>query len=366
MSIRQCPSVASAPRHHASRLTHPLRRRDNPASHASRITHHASRITFHVSRFTSSAFTLVEILVTTTLLAFIMVGLFAAFNQVQRAFRSSMSQVDQLEAGRAVTELLPRDLEQLTPCGANATNFSTRIVGSFLPISAPLSQSLPGSALMRTNLLQDCFILTRQNQTWVGIGYCVRVSDANGRLFLPESGAGQLAVGSLYRFVTTVNVLGNNGIRSDPATLYNDFVNASKPTSSAISNRICDGVIHFYVGAYATNGFPIFSDGANTNAFFRTNGFSSLPPYATLHPAKVFSNPRYPGNVASLFCWSNAVPAALEMQLGILEQPAWERYNSIPVPAAKLAYLQRPDVASRVHLFRQRVTIRNVDPLAYQ
>ena len=334
------------------------------APRASRFTPRVSRITFHVSRFPSSAFTLVEILVTMALLAFIMVGLFAAFNQVQRAFRSSMGQVDRLEAGRAVTELLPRDLEQLTPCGANVVTFSAQVI----PNETVLTQSLPGTGLQRTNLLQDVFILTRQNQTWVGIGYCVRVSDASGNLLLPESGPGQLGVGSLYRFVTTTNVLKSDGTRSDPSTLYTSFLNACATPSAVISNRICDGVIHFYVGAYATNGFPIFSDNSHTNAYFRTNALRVAPPYyyLTLHPAQVVAKASYPNSVAWLYCWSNAVPAALEMQLGLLEQPAWERYNSIPAPAARLAYLQRSEVASSVHLFRQRVTIRNVDPSAYQ
>ncbi len=60
------------------------------------------------------------------------------------------------------------------------------------------------------------------------------------------------------------------------------------------------------------------------------------------------------------------MPAAVEMELGLLEQYTWERYNSIGDPAARLAYLQREDISSRVHLFRQRIPIRNVDPLAYQ
>jgi prepilin-type N-terminal cleavage/methylation domain-containing protein len=335
---------------------------------ASAAARHASRFTFHVSRITHRAFTLVEILVTMALLSFIMVGLFAAFNQVQRAFRSSMSQVDRLEAGRAVTELLPRDIEQITPCGGNARTFNTLMVGSSPPYFTPLTQSLPGTTLVRTNLLQDCFLLTRQNQTWVGIGYCVRVSDANGHLLLPGTGLGQLGVGSLYRFVTTTNVLQSNGTRSDPGVLYTNFLIAAQSGSAAISNRICDGVIHFYLGAYAINGFPFFSDGSHTNVYFQTNALGASPPYyySTVHPARAVAGSSYPGNLAELRFWSNAVPAAVEMQLGILEQPAWERYNSIPVPAARLAYLQRPDVASRVHLFRQRVPIRNVDPLAYQ
>jgi hypothetical protein len=293
--------------------------------------------------------------------------LFAALDQVQRAFRSGMSQVDRLEAGRAVTEMLPRELEQTTPCGANAVTFSAQIIGIYAPtVPQRLTQSLPGTVLVRTNLLQDCFILTRQNQAWVGIGYCVRVSDATGRLSLPISGPGQLGVGSLYRFSASTNVLMNNGLPSDPGQLYYQFKVAAQDGSTAISNRICDGVIHFYLAAFATNGFPIFSDGLRTNAYFRGDALSVPPRFTIVHPVQAVPNLSYPGNLSALNFLSNAVPASVAMELGILEQPSWERYNSIPAPAARLAYLQRSDVSSRVHLFRQRIPIRNVNPLAYQ
>jgi hypothetical protein len=323
--------------------------------------------TLHAPRSALRAFTLVEILVTIALLAFITLGLFAALDQVQRAFKSGMGQVDRLEAGRAVTELLPRELEQISPCGDNGATF----VAAIIPTSAPLKQALPGmpATMMRTNLLQDCFILTRQNQSWVGIGYCVRVSDANGVLYLPESGPGQLGVGSLYRYSASLSVLQSNGIPSDPGQLYAGFRKAcssGSKFSQAISNRICDGVIHFYLATFATNGFPIVSDGTRTNAYFRNNPLSVGLSLTTIHPARVDPNPGFPGNLSGLYFWSNAVPAAVGLELGILEQPAWERYNSLPAPAARLAYLQRSDVTSRVHLFRQRIPIRNVDPLAYQ
>jgi len=336
--------------------------------HATRNPRHAFRGP-HSALRTSDAFTLVEILVTIALLALITLGLFAALDQVQRAFRSGMSQVDRLEAGRAVTELLPRELEQTTPCGGNAVTFSAQII----PTSAPLTQSLPGpsltgSAQVRTNLLQDCFMLTRSNQTWVGIGYCVRISDANGRLYLPESGPGQLGVGSLYRFTASTNVLMNNGLAADPGQLYAQFKAAAQVGSAAISNRICDGVIHFYLATYATNGFPIvLGTRFGTNVvWFRPDALSISWTNSVIHPVRADPNFNYPGNLAALYFLSNAVPASVGIEFGILEQPSWERYNSIPAPAARLAYLQRSDISSRVHLFRQRISIRNVDPLAYQ
>jgi hypothetical protein len=310
------------------------------------------------------AFTLVEILISIALLSFIVIGLFAMFNQTQRAFRLSMTQSDILEAGRAVTEMIPRELEQILPAGCanpNAGNLYAQMV-----VDAPLTQSLPGTAIMRTNLLQDCFMLLRQNQTWVGIGYCVRSADTNGVLWLPETVSGQLGVGALYRFSASTNYLGNTGLRQDPSGLLASFRNACIPGSKASTNLtgICSGVIHFRLRAFATNGFPLFSDGFHTNACFRTSPLTNG--YSVLRQTSAGFNSAYPDNLASLYFWSNAVPAAVELELGLLEQSTWDRYNSIGNAAARLAYIQREDISSRVHLFRQRIPIRNVDPLPYQ
>jgi prepilin-type N-terminal cleavage/methylation domain-containing protein len=321
-----------------------------------RTTHHAPR--------TTPAFTLLEILVAITLLSIIVLGLFAMFNQTQRAFRSSMTQSDILEAGRAVTEMIPRELEQALPSYRNAVNFSAVVIAN----SAPLTQWLPGAVapnqLQRTNFLEDVYILVRQNQTWTGIGYCVRTNDIAGRLWLPEISPGQLGAGSLYRFETNFPVLGANGLAQDPGLLFITFTNACLPGKTNIYNRICDGVVHFRLQATATNGYPLFGNGAYTNACFRTNtlttGFSPVRHTLTVQ------NFAYPNGLSGLYFMSNALPATLELELGLLEKHSWERYNSIGAPAPRLTYLQRDDISSRVHLFRQRIAVRNVDPLAYQ
>jgi len=338
----------------------------------------ASRFTFHVSRPAPRAFTLVEILVSISLLSFIVIGLFAMFNQTQRAFRLGMTQTDILEAGRAVTEMIPRELEQTAPSYRNAVNFSVAMI----PNSTPLTQLLPGVTLpyqlSRTNFLEDCFILQRQNQSWIGIGYCVRTNDPNtGRLWLPEVAPGKLGAGTLYRFTETLPVIysGNagdptNGLPLEPGVLWRDFTNACAPGSLAsrsISNRICEGVVHFRLRAFATNGFPLFSDGISANACFYTNSLTPYLPFRSLvRQTLAVPNLAFPDNWSGLYFASNAVPATVEMELGLLEQAVWERYNSIGNAAARLAYIQREDISSRVHLFRQRIPIRNVDPLPYQ
>ena len=305
-------------------------------------------------RARQTAFTLIEILVTVSLLTFIILGLYAMFTQVQRAFRMSMSQVDLLEAGRAVTSLLPRELEQMGPSGKpypNGVNFY-----AYIPFAAPLTNSLPGTTLLRTNILQDCFMLIRDNQTWTGVGYCVRTRNADGTLSLPVASTGNMGAGSLYRYTTNLSVINpTSGLPNDPTLLFRTFLGASgnnSATSVLISNRVCDGVVHFRFRAYDTNGFLITRPMPPPPRFPRTTDVA----YSLAAPGEIG---------LYQFC-SNAVPAAVEMEFGILDQHAWDRYNSIVDPAARLAYLQRSDIASRIQLFRQRVAVRNFDPTAYQ
>src|SRR5947207_12610645 len=54
----------------------------------------------------SPGFSLIEIMVTVSLLTFIILGLLLMFNQTQRAFRTGMTQTDVLEAGRATMDML--------------------------------------------------------------------------------------------------------------------------------------------------------------------------------------------------------------------------------------------------------------------
>ena len=338
--------------------------------HASRIPHHvphgpaATEGESHAPGAATQAFSLVEILTTIALLSFIILGLFAMFNQVQRAFRTSMNQVDQLEAGRAVTEMLPRELEQFYPSGFPgllAVNFYSQILDSTPLTQFVPSTTTPGTTVLRTDLLADCFFLMRQNQTWVGVGYCVRTNDIKGRLWLPLVLPGQLGVGSLYRYQASLPVLypygdSRSGLPTDPSVLFAGFKAAIVPGSAAslnISNRICDGVIHFRFRAFNTNGVLIT---------LPLRPFSN-PPLTTIQWSAVA-----PGEIGLYQFNSNAVPASLEMELGILEQHALDRYLAIGVPAAQLNYLRSADyfLSSRVHLFRQRIPVRNVDPSAYQ
>lgn len=275
------------------------------------------------------AFSLIELLVVVALLSIIILGLLLMFNQTQKAFRTGMAQVDVLESGRAATEMLSRELLQMTPANSYRSNDVNYGVSFYvgLPNYTPLRQPLPGSstpAEERENLLEEMFFLTRYNRTWAGIGYLVTP---------PNEG-----VATLYRYYGT-NSPDPRSPAHDPGMLFESYRNASLTNMS----RIIDGVVHFKVRAYDTNGVWI-------DRVLNLN-ITNIPPVYAF------------GEVRDLRFYSNAVPAFVEFELGILEQRTLERAKSIPV-AARRAYLEKQ--AGRVHLFRMRVPIRNVDPTAYQ
>lgn len=287
-------------------------------------------------RLCSRAFSLLEVIVVMGLLSFIILGLMLMFSQVQQAYKLGTTQVDVLESGRLVTEMINRDLAQIKPSrGSNAVNFYFQLTNN---ANLPLIQELSGtSPAGRTNLIGDLFFLKFENQRWSGIGYSV-VGASNG-------------MGTLYRFET------NAPFGQNPGWLYYSFFNAAPQQMS----RLVDGVIHFNVRAYDTNGTWITMTNGPTTFVRETTVI--WPPSGYLAGV---------GEVELYRMASNTVPAAVEVELGVLEDAAIAKAKSYlainPPPPAMLANQRAflTNQASRVHVFRTRVSVRNVDPSAYQ
>jgi len=268
------------------------------------------------------AFSLIEILVVAGLLSVIILGLVAMFGQTQRAFRTGLAQTDVLESGRLVSDLLRRELVLVTPSGLpNVANFYAEIPPPF--VYQPLLQDLPGGE-QRTNVLMDLFFLTRENRRWNAVGYRVGSPDAGG--------------GVLYRYAAT---------NLAPEELRAQLLAFLKAPLTNL-NRVADGVVHFRVRAFDTNGVWIREDLPNDPNHIRSD---------------IRLSGVVPGEVGLYVFKSNAIPAAVEVELGVVERRTWERAASIPDPAARREFLTQQ--AGRTHLFRQWVKLPLVDPSAY-
>ncbi len=297
-----------------------------------------------------SAFTLIEVMVVVTLLSLIVIALMGVFSSTQAAFRASVTQTDILEGGRAAMDLIAGDLRAMTPSGgatnlSNSSNpawvladngqipvnFFVAVNAAIPPLVQPLVASVSGTP--RTNVLEDFFILSRENQTWTGVGYIVVTNTVQNSLY------------SLYRFSMSTNLSAANG----PAVLFTNFINGiSSYTNSPPWSHLLDGVVDFRVRAYDPNGFWL------TNGY--PSGTSSTVKDTTL------ISPVY-GEV-SCYMFSNSLPASVEIEMATLEDRTLQRASIWPNGSiAQSNYLAQQ--AGKVHVFRQRVAIPNVDPAAY-
>jgi len=262
------------------------------------------------------AFTVVELLVAVSIMTLIVVVLYGMFDQTQRALRGNSAQTDVTEGGRAGMGLIARELElmgasRVTGC----TNFWVEVT------SPPWKLQLVSSNAFRTNVLQEVFFISQFNKSWSGIGF--KILATNG-------------VGSLYRFGVTVPIS-----RFNPSVLSSNWTVLANTNYPDFFQRVTDGIVHFRVTAFDGGGYlysytNIYN---NTNITVQNAPFNGLP---TGENRYVFRR--------------DAVPAAVEVELGVLEPQVFERFKSFPNPIMASNYLARQ--AGAVHLFQKRIPVR--------
>jgi type II secretory pathway pseudopilin PulG len=302
----------------------------------------------HPSPFIDSrhAFSLIEIMVTVGLLSVIILGLLAVFSQTQRAFKNSMNDVDVLESGRISMEMIAREIEQTTPVRVPLT-VNSNILNFFIQPSrrfpGPSFQALPGvaaagaSTQLRTNTFERFFFLSKVNKNWIGTGYEV----------IPEYQGAPL--GALYRYSSNIVSGGSMTLGADLRLRTQQFA----PLTNL--SRIADGIVHLRVKAFDDRGRWI-------TPLWSTNQANQVPQSQVLQGRIQFGVP--PSTVPWLFdeyFYSNVVPAYVELELGILQKATLDRFRAIGQEnlAAQLRYLSNH--VADVHVFRQRVPIRNAD-----
>jgi type II secretory pathway component PulJ len=293
-----------------------------------------------VPRSGRSAFTLVEVMLAMSLLTLVVFALMAVFNSTQQAFRASVTQTDVLEGGRSAMELITSDLREMTASGGSS-NWTTA-PRNFIVLDnqwnssllyQPLQQQMVASSALRTNVLQHFFLISRENNKWTGVGYVVVATN-------------QTPLYPLYRYTTETNLAVN------PLVLYADFTNQILYSQWTNMSHVMDGVVHFVVRAYDTNGVWL------------TNGYAYQQPPMTQNIW--YTSPQVGGEVGFCF-FGKSLPAAVELQIGVLEDRTLLRAESrtdVSPTFARSNYLAQQ--SGSLHLFRQRVNIPNFDPTAFQ
>ena len=248
-------------------------------------------------------------------------GVDGGVHQHAAGFRASVTQTDILEGSRAALDLITTDLRSLTPSDGSSNYVSG---GTYYPgavnfcaldnsyagcsysggtlLYQPLQQSLPGSGAQRVNVLNYFFVLGRNNinghDSWTGTGYVVNATNTS-------------PLYPLYRFYAYTD------IAVPPYTLYQVFtnvVNQSQWTNANMSHLL-DGVVHLTVRPFDASGY------------WMTNTCQLMVARPDDERNVAFAFP-LSGEVGTYF-YSNAVPASVELELGVVEDRALARAASL-------------------------------------
>ncbi len=289
-----------------------------------------------------AALTILEMLVSTAMLAFIVLGLTAMLIQTQKAFKSGIKQNTVSDAGHTVLDMMTSDLQLLADSGNTNPYGNSVIVSSSGSASNPnfnFYWGLPSSGIInsnngvaiRTNELDNVFFLQHTNTTWIGVGYAV--SNVPGADF-----------GTLYRYETNWTALAPVFTND----LFSAFLTnlARSNFSSAYWHKIADGVIDLRVTPYDQNG--------NEPDYYNYRSGATLPPGPKHGTYSVY--PIYPW-LESTNSSTNTLPYAVELELAILEPSTLSQARAFAsIPTALTAFLSS-NAAPNMEVFRQRITI---------
>lgn len=301
-------------------------------------------------------FSVVELMLAVSIMGVIIYALYLVFNQTQRAMRAGEMQGDVAEKARAITEIVTRELQQAVAGNLDWRLYSNRnatinLKGGDEREPGPKVQAgVRSETVERTNRLNYIYFLNKETNRWVSIGYAV-VNVQNG-------------VGVLTRFET-------NAFGAGPIYSYDTFRAEMRKEipSSTNYHHVADGVIHFRVTPYASDGFRMGWDTTN-----RYRGFRFYRSWASGQPIAKHSdvsreeqatvvlnqNPFWPNSGTEFAFKSNALPAYIDLELGLLEPETLKQYYTMVSDKNPNAdkFLERQ--IARVHLFRQRIPIRKM------
>lgn len=308
------------------------------------------------------AFSVVELMLAVSIMGVIIYALYVVFNQTQRAMRAGETQGDVAEKARAISELLTRELQQAVATRLDPrmypsdTNVNINLVGGEIYGIDPRTQEGDRAEVgERTNRLHRLFFINKETNRWAGIGYAV-VNITNG-------------VGVLTRFET--NIFGPAPLRS-----YTAFRGESLRENPVSTNfhHVADGVIHFRVVPFDPNGFVLSYNTTNRHPNYRIGrkwaSGQIIDKYSDVKTANEFKTATvqleqvhsWPKSETHFTFTSNALPAYVEVELGLLEPETLKQYYNMVADKNPNAagFLERQ--IARVHLFRQRIPIRTAAP----
>lgn len=322
----------------------------------------------------AAAFTVTELMVAVSLMTLIVLALYSMFDQVTKAMRANEAQVDSAERGRGVLELVSRELESVrVGFRHDATNLWLRTPMASLTQNDFTVGVATSSVALRSNVFDDVYFLTKSGRAWTGVGLTVlQATNATGKELLRRPAGG---LGTLYRYETPI--ADRQYAHAMPSLSQGFITNLPTPVGASLPpvtnySQVAQGIVHFRVLPYDTKGQLMAFFTTNIDANFRmirtgpmgtmryplSNVQGTLVTNANVVLAQ--ASQMDPLMTMSSFT-SNAVPAYLELELGVLEPDALRTYNQMIADeqgAQAKIFLEKR--IAKVQIFRKRIPLRTV------
>ena len=188
---------------------------------------------------------------------------------------------------------------------------------------------------------------------------------SNNRLAFGTNVVNNIGVGTLYRF-TRQNPNQYRLFGGDLLSLNNYYLGAKRDLYQSDESRananpiypVIDGVVHLRLTPYDSQGRPIIY--TNFAAQSSLNDWKKVmspyrPDIRTVAEPTSVTDPR--NCESQVYFQSNALPAYIDVELGILESQIHERVKSLPNTATQLR--QMTNQAPAIHFFHKLIPIRN-------
>jgi hypothetical protein len=178
--------------------------------------------------------------------------------------------------------------------------------------------------------MQECFFLTKPGKYWEQFGYVVL---PHRSLNVPQP------VGTLYRIALSNHV--SNFTSNSLSELYlSNRSDLFLYGTNVLFQKVTDGVVHFRVRVLDARGIQH----SLTNVVSTNVSMKLEDRWPTVRPELRYA------------FLEDTLPAAVEIELGILEPQAMGRLNSLPNPTLAAEFLSKQ--SGRLHVFEQRIPIR--------
>jgi len=272
------------------------------------------------------ALTVLEMLVSITLLVFIVVGLTAMFVQTQRAFKTGVKQTAMTDAGHTILDLVAADLSQLSD--AQQPNETMNLNWGWVAANTSIQYQDSPANVYRTNQLQEIFALVHTNTQWVAVGYAVS-NYASG-------------AGTLYRFLSVTNAPLTNNVLFEIFTNAL-FTNGLPKFDPNYFQPVADGVVHLKIRAF---------DGLGNESVFE-QGQDFAPNGSFFYPVPAYTNYLAGTNVVVP---PADLPATIQLEVGILEPDAFEQLRALP-PNSQAQRTFLATAGGKIQIYRQNIPV---------